>query len=332
MDTRLEIKETMLSIIVPVYNVEKYIKQCIESLVSQTLKDMEIIVVNDETKDNSIEIVKEFHDNRIKIVNKKNGGLSSARNAGIEIARGKYIAFVDSDDFIDFNSAYEDMIKLANKYAADIVVGNANWYYNSNKKSPMNIDKKMFKNKVISAEKYIVESIKSKRIFVPVWLNLYKRELMVSNNIYFKNGILHEDELFSPQIFLKAKKVALYEKDFYNYRQREGSIMNSSAKDKRVKDVFSTCLELSEIIKTLPNSEVKLYLSNYIVDVALAVSYKYKERVPRVVKKMITQNSNKSTLKIKAKLLNLNENFYYLVEFIDRKLIGLYRRLRKAHR
>lgn len=332
MDTRLQIKETMLSIIVPVYNVEKYIKQCIESLVSQTLKDMEIIVVNDETKDNSIEIVKEFDDKRIKIVNKKNGGLSSARNAGIEIARGKYIAFVDSDDFIDFNSAYEDMIKLANKYAADIVVGNANWYYNSNKKLPMNIDKKMFKNKVISAEKYIVESIKSKRIFVPVWLNLYERELMVSNNIYFKNGILHEDELFSPQVFLKANKVALYEKDFYNYRQREGSIMNSSAKDKRVKDVFSTCLELSEIIKTLPNSEVKLYLSNYIVDVALAVSYKYKERVPEEVKEMITKNSNKTTLKVKAKLLNVNESFYYLVEFIDRKLIGLYTRLRKAHR
>lgn len=329
MNTHLGFEDTILSIIVPVYNVEKYIRQCMESLVSQTVNNMEIIVVNDETKDKSIEIIKEFNDNRIEILNKKNGGLSSARNAGIKMARGKYIAFVDSDDFIDFDSAYDDMLNLANKYDADIVVGNANWYYSNDKKLSMDKDKRMFENKIIRGEKYIIESIKSGRIFVPVWLNLYKKDLIVNNDLYFKNGILHEDELFSPQIFLKANKVALYKKDFYNYRQREGSIMNASAKNKRIQDVFDICLYLSKVVETLPNNEVKIYLSNYIVRLALEISFKYKIKVPINIKEMMKKNSNKTSLKLKTALININENIYYLTEFFNRKVNSLYIRLIK---
>ena len=101
-------EEIKVSVIIPVYNVEKYIRQCLESVTNQTLKDIEIIVVNDGTKDNSMKIVEEYlSDERMKIINKENGGLSSARNAGIKATQGKYICFIDSDDFID-NSIWKN--------------------------------------------------------------------------------------------------------------------------------------------------------------------------------------------------------------------------------
>lgn len=100
-----------LSVIVPVYNVEKYLKECINSIINQTLKDIEIICVNDGSTDNSLKILEELSqlDNRIKIINKENGGLASARNAGMKVASGEYYTFIDSDDFIDTN-AYETVI------------------------------------------------------------------------------------------------------------------------------------------------------------------------------------------------------------------------------
>lgn len=333
MNTNTEVKDPILSIVVPVYNVENYIKQCIQSLVLQTLNNIEIIVVNDETEDKSIEIVKQFNDSRIKIINKKNGGLSSARNAGIKVATGKYIAFVDSDDFIDFISAYEEIIDIAEEFNSDIVVGNACKYYESEKKIPMDtqkdIVKKIFEVNVISGEKYLIESVNNKRIFAPVWLNIYRTELILQNNLYFKEGILHEDELFSPQIFLKANKVTFYNKDFYNYRQREGSIMYSlQNKYKRVKDTFNICFELSKIVNTVSNSEAKIALSNYIAYLALSISYKYKIKLSKEEKNMIVNNSNRKDLKFKASLLNVNESLFYSYEFIIRKGYGLYRRLK----
>ena len=97
-------QQPKVSVIVPVYNVEKYLKQCLDSIVNQTYKNLEIIIVNDGTKDNSMKIVEEYlQDKRIKVINKENGGLSSARNRGIEEATGEYISFVDSDDYIDLN-------------------------------------------------------------------------------------------------------------------------------------------------------------------------------------------------------------------------------------
>ena len=102
-----------VSIVIPVYNVEKYIRQCLESVINQTLKDIEIIIVNDGTKDSSMKIAEEYlSDKRIKIINKENGGLSSARNAGMRIAQGKYICFIDSDDFIEKNMMEELYIAI----------------------------------------------------------------------------------------------------------------------------------------------------------------------------------------------------------------------------
>ena len=123
-----------VSVIIPVYNVEQYLRECLDSVVNQTLKDIEIICVNDGSTDNSLVILEEYaaKDERIKIVNKENGGLSSARNCAIPLARGEYIGFVDSDDWIDLDF-YEKLYNTAKKYKAEIAC--ANLYRVSNTKS-----------------------------------------------------------------------------------------------------------------------------------------------------------------------------------------------------
>ena len=127
---------TKVSIIVPVYNVEKYIDKCLDSLVNQTLKDIQIIIVNDGSKDDSIKIIKEYQEkygNKIKYLEKENGGLSDARNYGIPYAEGEYIAFLDSDDYIEKN-AYEEMYNIAKKEEADMVECDFYWEYPNKRK------------------------------------------------------------------------------------------------------------------------------------------------------------------------------------------------------
>ena len=117
-------KNIKVSVIVPVYNVEKYIRQCLESIINQTYKNLEIIVVNDGTKDNSMKIVEEYlSDERIKVINKENGGIASARNRGIDEATGEYISFVDSDDWLELNT-YEKLVEII--VDEDIIVFNYN--------------------------------------------------------------------------------------------------------------------------------------------------------------------------------------------------------------
>lgn len=123
-----------ISVIIPVYGVEKYIRQCLESVIKQTYKNLEIIVVNDGTKDNSMKIVEEYLvDERIKVINKENGGISSARNRGIEEATGEYVSFVDSDDWLEID-LYERIVQILEGNKVDIIVFNYN-RYSENKKN-----------------------------------------------------------------------------------------------------------------------------------------------------------------------------------------------------
>lgn len=319
-------EKPILSIIVPVYNVENFIKECIDSLIAQTIKSVEIIVVNDGSKDSSMDIVKEYNNEKIKIVNKENGGLSSARNAGIKVAQGKYMAFVDSDDFISNNTAYEDMVSYLEKSNSDIIVGMGSWYYNQNKIIPMN--KYAFKDNIISSEEYLITSIREHRIFVPVWLNIIKSSILKDNNLYFTEGILHEDEMFSTQLFLKAKKVIIYNENFYMYRQRQGSIMNSNKnKDKRLKDVQYICESLNNITKDIKNMELREEYMNYIAFLGLESIYSVKGKVNKNFKKVIKNNSMRNSLKRSAFYLNINVNLYYVYEYCKRKTMKFIIRL-----
>lgn len=310
-------KDITLSVIVPVYNVEKYIEECIKSIINQSLKNIEIIVVNDGSTDKSIDIVNEINDHRIIIINKENGGLSSARNVGIKNAKGKYIAFVDSDDFINDNNAYKNMIYIAETSNTHIVSGKAIKYYDDNKKITLESYNELFKEEKITSDKFILKSLEKRRIYVPVWLNIYNRQWIISNGLFFKEGIVNEDELFTHKALLRTKYIGLYNKEFYSYRQREGSITNS-INSKRGNDMINVCLELQYEFEKIDNSFLRKELLRYIAFYSfLAIDDYGADNIPLQIKKLIICNIEGISMKIRSLLLIINKKIY---KYVDQNL------------
>lgn len=231
----------LISVIVPVYNVDNYLRKCIDSLIVQTLKDIEIILVNDGSTDESIDICEEYKlkDNRIKVIHKENGGLSDARNKGIDIAKGKYISFVDSDDWIN-PQMLEKLYILASKYEADIVQGDYIKAYDEDI-IVNNISENIIKYNAEQILDELYSGNYTKNIVV--WNKIYKRELF--NDIRFPKGKLHEDEFTTYKILHKANLIIDSNIPIYYYRQREGSIMNSDFNIKRL-DLLEALKERKE--------------------------------------------------------------------------------------
>lgn len=215
-----------ISIIVPIYNVQQYLKKCIDSIIEQTFNDFELILVNDGSTDKSGIICDEYKkiDNRIKVIHKENGGLSSARNAGIDIAKGKYIGFVDSDDYISkfmFQKLYENIIE----YNADISICD---YVEVFQDKEIIYQEKIEKKKLILSNIEALEKIYKEKgwVYVVAWNKLYKKEIF--NDLRFPIGKVHEDEMIAHEILYKANKIIFIEDQLYYYLQRDNSIMGKN--------------------------------------------------------------------------------------------------------
>ena len=231
-----------VSIIVPVYNVEKYLSFCLDSLVNQTFKDIEIICVNDGSTDNSAEVLEHYagFDKRIKIINKENGGLSSARNAGLDAASGKYIAFVDSDDFVSHflvERAYNFVQKKNADFAAfgfDYVVGNSLKLYESGFSFPKGLVGKCVYETDLNENFYT-------KIHPTAWCKFYSAKLIQNNNLRFCEDIIFEDLPFAAEVYLSANRMVYTNLPLYYYRaERQGSIL--SRRDEKTVD-FMTAIE-----------------------------------------------------------------------------------------
>ena len=211
-----------VSVIVPVYKVEQYISKCLDSLVNQTLEDMEIIVVNDGSPDNSEKIIKDYAKKykNIKYLKKENGGLSSARNFGLKHATGEYIGFVDSDDYVD-KRMYQMMYEKAIEASADLVVCDLNYVYEDK-------EEKAYSN--IETDTTDIKSIMN-NIYPAAWNKLYKKELF-DNEVYFKEGVWYEDVEFIYRLLPYVNKIGVVHEHFYKYIQRENSIIRTI--DKRL--------------------------------------------------------------------------------------------------
>lgn len=222
-----------ISIIVPIYNVEQYLKKCIESIINQTYKNIEIILINDGSKDNSGKIADEYskNDDRIIVMHKENGGLSDARNCALDIATGDYITFVDSDDYIDikFCKILHDVIVSKN---ADMVICEMQHVY-KDEDELQNSDK-------INIEEYSGDEaiIKySDTDNVVACAKLYKSELFC--NLRYELGKIHEDEFMFHKIFYKCKKIIHIDSKLYAYRQRENSITKAAYSIKRLDALYA---------------------------------------------------------------------------------------------
>lgn len=239
-----------ISVIIPIYKVEKYIYECVDSILAQTYKNLEIILVDDGSPDKCGEICDEYKkiDSRIKVIHKKNGGLSDARNKGIEVMTGDYVAFVDSDDYVDQNyikELYESIIKNQ----ADIAVCNYYKYYED-------IKKLKYTKKILTKEKVIFNNIEGVKdvltadsvVDVVTWNKLYKSELFLKNKLYFPFGKLHEDNFTTYKLLYFSDKIVFIEKPLYYYRLRSDSIMSSGFSTKRL-DSLEAGIEIKDFIK-----------------------------------------------------------------------------------
>ncbi len=233
----------LVSVIVPIYNVERYLDRCVESIVNQTYKNLEIILVDDGSPDNCPEMCDEWarKDNRIKVVHKPNGGLSDARNAGFEVSNGELICYIDSDDWIELNfihSLYEAMMNAQ----ADVVECATNYVSEDGhvlriRKTPDSVHL----DKISALRKLVLED----GVYQTVWNKLYKREVCIP----FEKGKLNEDEFFTWKVFDNINKLALVEKPMYNYLQRGGSIIQSNYSIRRLDGLRAKFERMQELQK-----------------------------------------------------------------------------------
>lgn len=257
-----------ISVVIPVYNVEKYIRQCLESVINQTYKNLEIIVVNDGTKDNSIKIVEEYlKDKRIKIINKENGGLSSARNKGLESVTGDYIHFLDSDDWIEL-TLYEKLVE--NIENEEIIIFNHAEF--DEKTSKIKNKKKIKLRKEFYFEK------KGSRILGNIpngcWLKLYNSNYLKKNEFYFNEKLrLYEDFLWDIETLNLAEKVKLLDIVGYNYRlNRKDSLVNSKYDSEQIKTYKKIILEklkyrINKILDEESNKKLKFFIIKLEIEI-----------------------------------------------------------------
>lgn len=234
----------LISIIVPVYKVESYLNKCVESIVNQTYQNLEIILVDDGSPDNCPVMCDDWaaKDGRIKVVHKPNGGLSDARNTGMKVASGDYIAFVDSDDWIEPH--YIDYLYQAiQKSSADISACEVREVPDG--EEPELVSEELPKIQICTPREAIGGLMKGCNFRAVAWNKLYRAKVL--QNEQFEVGRLHEDEFFSYRILDKASRLAFIDIPLYNYRQRSGSIMTTfSIRHLDALDAYLGRLELLE--------------------------------------------------------------------------------------
>lgn len=300
------------SIVIPVYNVERYIDRCLNSIVNQSYKNFEVIVVNDESPDNSQEIIDKYTkmDNRFTSYLKKNGGLSDARNYGAEYATGDYLIFVDSDDYIEKDL----LLKLSQCPKENDLIR-----YKLNM-----VDEKgtlIKRSEGLNGSKQInfVQLISEVDFFENAWIYAYSLKFWQENNFKYEFGKIHEDFGLTPLCAILAKNIYFLDYYGYNYVQREGSIMNGAEKNnKRVYDIL---YHFDNLIKQIEEKDVenndKKFFSSYLANGAISVARLLdKEELEKYIKCLKERQIYKYLLddtlsrKIKKAIIKANVGFY----------------------
>lgn len=297
------------SIIIPVYNVEKYLKKCLDSVFNQTYKDYEVIVVNDGSTDKSMDIVKDYN---VKVINIKHVSVSEARNIGVKKATGEYLIFLDSDDYWE-----KDLLKEINKSLdnnPDLVRFQVRTVTDTGEIN--NFNEKEFKG--LSGEKAF-EEISAFHFIESVWCYAIKRKYYIQEKFEFKKGMIHEDFGLTPLIIIKAKTVNSINYIGYNYYRRAGSIMNTPDykwTKKKVEDFYKHYIWLNkEIEKTNIDATIfKSFISNsLILKITELNSKDYKLYLKKLRQENVFDNLLTNTMprRIKKVLLKISPKNYY---------------------
>ena len=243
--------ENLITIVVPVYNVEKYLKKCIESIINQTYKNLEIILVDDGSPDNCGKICDDYkkQDSRIKVIHKKNGGLSDARNAGIDIANGEYITFIDSDDYID-DDYVELLYNAIVKDKTDMVISSHKVIYDNG----TILEKETGERSILNSKEVLKRILYDEGIDLSAWAKLYKIELF--RKVRYPKGRLFEDAATTYKLVDKCKNISIVSKSTYNYMIRENSITNLNFSEKKL-DLIKSTEEMCDYVQNkYPDLEI----------------------------------------------------------------------------
>lgn len=291
-----------ISVIVPVYGVEKYIDKCLNSLVKQSLKEIEIIVVNDGTKDNSQEIVDKYvkkYPDKVKSYIKENGGQGSARNYGLEKANGEYIGYVDGDDFIE-RDMYKKLYNKAKEADYDIVVcGN---YNVSEDYKTKNID--------VFINNYNTDSENILFGKMAVWNKIYKKEILINNKLEFKQKVWYEDLAFTLKAIINSNSYAFINEPLYDYLIREGSTMNNSNVQRNLEILEA----FDDILLYIKHNNKEEYLNKIEF---LAIDHIYISAIVRVLRAKADNNIKKETIDKLIDYMNKNFPNYKNNEYIN---------------
>lgn len=337
-----------LSIIIPVYNVEKYISKCLESVIEQDIdhNDYEIIVVNDGSPDDSFKIAQDFakRNTNIKLLDRVNGGVSSARNAGLDLAKGKYIYFLDSDDYLLPNSL-KKILNTCETHDLDILTfGSASFSSISNidKETPRKTNVDVLSNsetlsQIVTGQDYVAELSYGGE----VWLYLINHEFLKFSGIRFIEGRLLEDAMFTLNLFLNAKRMAHLKFDAHRYRVSPGSAMTSNEPIHFVgiiRDLLYAAVAFGPIIKRLENEEanpdcikrVKVRQQSFVffsmirMFKSIMSLKEIKQRIDEVKKvgaypldSFLGKEYNGFKYRILVRLLNNERRFYFIFQLVN---------------
>ena len=263
-----------ISVVVPAYNVEKYIEKTLKSIVNQTLREIEIIVINDGSTDDTLSIIKRLmlEDKRIILINKKNGGVSQARNDGIKIAKGEYVSFIDGDDWIE-EDFFKDSYKYGSENNLDIVMSDAYLDYFRRKKTKYL--KELEVQKIISGEEYLKQLYKNNCLKV-VWNKIVKREIFIKNDLFFLENVPSgEDMNLTIKLGYVVSKIGKINKAYYHYIQYPQSVTKQKTSNK-IYPFLKSFDDIRNFIKKIDSNllkkdEVKIYeyevksIQNFVV-------------------------------------------------------------------
>ena len=313
-----------VSVIVPIYNVEKYLEKCLDSLVNQTLKDIEIILVNDGSTDNSGQIAKKYankYKDKIIYLEKENGGLSDARNYGLEYVKGDYISFVDSDDYISKN-LYSELVKYMEKDYDMIKFGILTVDLKNNK--IIENKSQQFENK--TGEEAFDILYKTDKMTEVAWGYLYKASFWKENNFKYSINMYHEDFGLTPLVILKAKKVASTNILGYYYVQSDKSITRNSDEKKKLKMSYDLLKFYDNMVKKIEKYDIskkskeniKIYYTNCILLEIKNISSKIERQkyIKEIKKRKMIKNIKARNFKqlVKRIFLSINIDSYLRVK------------------
>lgn len=298
-----------VSVIVPIYNSEKYIRSCLKSLIQQTLRPIEIILVNDGSTDNSIKNISDLIDNYnfIQLLEIENSGAAEARNQGLFTAQGKYISFVDSDDFVKA-TFLEKLYQECENKNLDILCGSFEATYKNKSSKKMIRSPELLNIGVGDGASLFKKQIQLRNYIPMIWAYLYRRSFLEDNALYLSAKTIHEDEEFSPRVWNNAKRAEIIESYDYIYqREHEGSIIESRNESSigDLENILRSFMEYEEKLRGR-NKEAFDYALLYILD-----HYVYYSRLLKKINKPLVKNIYHQLKE--AKILTLKQKIKYFL-------------------